>query len=62
VAPSANPEGAKPAKTIFEAKRYFGSEVDFYVSGKNDLEPSTLVKLNHNGELTVLRQGAVKIK
>lgn len=62
VAPSANPEGFVPAKNVTEAKKYFGSEVDFYVSGKNNPEPSTLVRLDSNGKLTVLRQGAVKIK
>lgn len=31
VAPSANPEGEKPAKSIIDAALYFGEEVDFYV-------------------------------
>lgn len=34
VAPSANPEGKPPAKTIAEAKKYFSERVDFYVSGE----------------------------
>ncbi len=35
VAPSANPEGLPPAKTISQAKKYFGEKVDFYAdSGK----------------------------
>ena len=33
VAPSANLEGALPAETIDEAKRYFGNKIDFYVDG-----------------------------
>lgn len=33
VAPSANPEGQIPAKTVQEAKDYFGEEVDFYADG-----------------------------
>ncbi len=61
VAPSANPEGAIPAKNITEAKNYFSDEVDFYVSGKSNPEPSTLVQLKSDGELVLLRQGAVKI-
>jgi len=61
VAPSANPEGAVPAKNITEAKNYLGDEVDFYVSGRSNPEPSTLVQLKSDGELVLLRQGAVKI-
>ncbi|MFA6919307.1 MAG: tRNA pseudouridine(55) synthase TruB [Patescibacteria group bacterium] len=61
ISTSANPEGEVPAKTIAEAKKYFGHEVDFYVSGKSNSEPSTLAQLQSNGELVVLRQGAVKI-
>jgi L-threonylcarbamoyladenylate synthase len=62
VAPSANPEGLEPAKTIKEARAYFGSRVDGYYSrlfprlGK----PSTLVELR-NEKVVVLRQGAAKI-
>lgn len=62
VAPSANPEGLPPARTIKEAKEYFGKEIDFYW-GKGEAEglPSTLVKIEE-GELEILRKGAVKIK
>ena len=57
VAPSANPEGAKPAHTIQEAEEYFGDSVDFYFDGGVlDGEPSTLISLN-NGEIKILRQG-----
>ncbi len=62
VAPSANPEGLEPAKTIKEARAYFGDKVDGYYSrlfprlGK----PSTLVELR-NEKVVVLRQGAGKI-
>jgi L-threonylcarbamoyladenylate synthase len=46
VAPSANPEGEKPAETIAEAKTYFGSRVDFYLSGgRKKGNPSTLISL-----------------
>ncbi len=44
VAPSANYEGAPPAKTIREAKRYFGGAVDFYVDGgRIDRKPSSVL-------------------
>jgi L-threonylcarbamoyladenylate synthase len=33
IAPSANPEGLEPAKTIAQAKKYFGKEIDIYVDG-----------------------------
>lgn len=62
VAPSANIEGEKPALTISEAKKYFGNKIDFYQnSGKKVSQPSTLVEIK-NQKLSVLRQGAVKIK
>lgn len=58
VAPSANFEGQPPALTIDEAKKYFGDQVDFFVSeGKIESKPSTLVQLNQ-GKLDVIRQGA----
>ena len=61
VAPSANPQGEPPAKTIEDAEGYFGDTVDFYVDGGLlDGEPSTLVKIE-NGNIVVLRQGAVRI-
>ena len=61
VAPSANPEGLEPAHTIEEAKKYFGEEVDFYVDGgRLDSPPSTLIKIV-DGEIEVLREGAVKL-
>lgn len=62
VAPSANPEGKKPAENINEAKKYFANKIDFYVAGKifGDL-PSTLVEIK-NGRIKILRKGAGKIK
>ena len=61
VAPSANPEGLTPAATIVDAKRYFGSKIDFYVNGgKRESEPSTLISID-NGKIKILREGAVKI-
>lgn len=46
VAPSANPEGKEPAETISQSKKYFDTEVDFYISGgRKKGNPSTLVSL-----------------
>jgi len=56
VAPSANPSGLVPASNIKEAKEYFGNRVDFYVSGGTlKSEPSTLIKIDKDGEIQVLR-------
>ena len=61
VAPSANPERMPPAKTIKEAKKYFGDKIDFYINkGKLDSLPSTLIQIK-NKNLFILRQGTVKI-
>ncbi|MBP9751894.1 MAG: threonylcarbamoyl-AMP synthase [Candidatus Moranbacteria bacterium] len=61
IAPSANPQGMPPAKTIEEAEEYFGSDADFYVdAGMLDSEPSTVVRFM-DGKLSVVREGAVKI-
>ncbi len=61
VAPSANPEGETPAETIEKAKSYFKDLIDFYIDGGIlNSEPSTLISLK-NGEIKVLRDGAVKI-
>lgn len=62
VAPSANPEGKLPSKTIKEAKNYFGTMVDFYVDeGRRYGPPSTLVALR-KGRLVILRGGSRRIK
>lgn len=61
VAPSANPEGKKPAINIKTAKKYFGTKVDFYIDGGElKSKPSTLVLLKENS-IQILRQGAVNI-
>ncbi len=61
VAPTANPEGLEPAKTIEEAKAYFNDQVDFYLDqGRLDSLPSTLIKVE-SGRVEVLRRGAVRI-
>lgn len=61
VAPSANFEGEKPAETIKEAKKYFGDEVLYIDGGKLSGQPSTLVEIK-NGQVNILRSGAVQIK
>lgn len=46
VAPSANWEGQPPARTIEEARRYFGKHVDAYVDmGPRRGKPSKLVRI-----------------
>lgn len=57
VAPSANHEGQPPAKTIKEAKKYFGNKVDFYVdAGKKNITPSTIIKFNKD-RIEIIRPG-----
>ncbi|MDO8504774.1 MAG: L-threonylcarbamoyladenylate synthase [Candidatus Liptonbacteria bacterium] len=59
VAPSANFEGKSPAKTIREAKKYFGKKTDFYLDGgRMDDAPSALVKFE-KGKPVILREGKV---
>ncbi len=58
VAPSANPAGRPPATTIKEAKAYFGDQVDFYYPSETEPvigEPSTVIRLNQNGQEEILR-------
>lgn len=62
VAPSVNPQGAIPAYTIPEAKKYFGKAVDAYVArGKRTGKPSTIVSLL-KGKIEIIRQGQVVIQ
>ncbi len=61
IAPSANPESEEPAKTIKEAKNYFGEKVDFYADvGQLESLPSTLISIKDE-KVKVLRQGEIKI-
>ena len=64
VAPSANFEGGPPARTITEARRYFGDRVEFYGDARKKMaaKPSTLITIDPYGEIIVLRQGAVTIR
>ena len=60
---SANQPGLPPATTIAEAQEYFGDAVDFYVDGGELLQevPSTIIRLLDDGEIEVLRHGAVQL-
>lgn len=61
VAPSANPEGMKPAENSKEAQSYFGKSVDAYTGGPTkDTRASTLVSLL-GPKPKILRQGSVDI-
>lgn len=62
VAPSANFEGESAAKNIWQAQNFFADKVDFYVDfGDMKSEPSTIIKIEKDGSINVLRAGAVKI-
>jgi L-threonylcarbamoyladenylate synthase len=62
VAPSANPQGQKPAEKRSEGRAYFGNGIDAYVCvGTRNAPPSTLVDYTKDKPI-ILRQGAVKIK
>lgn len=60
---SANQPGQPPAANIAEAQEYFGEQVDFYV----DIEPveqrppSTIIRLQADGLVELIRAGAVII-
>ncbi len=57
IATSVNPEGLIPAKSVEEAKKYFGNLVDLYVEGKAILEKhSKLIRFNDDGSISVLRE------
>ncbi len=61
VAPSANPEGKRPARSIREARNYFGEKVDLYIPGGTLRgKPSTIIMM-HSGKVKVLRKGAKQI-
>ncbi|MEK7209213.1 MAG: L-threonylcarbamoyladenylate synthase [Patescibacteria group bacterium] len=62
IAPSANPEGGKPARTMVAAKKYFGGQIDFYFSNNKRLAgtSSTLVAIQA-GKIIIVRPGAVKL-
>lgn len=62
VAPSANLSGEMPSLTVEEAKRYFGTSVDFYVDeGLIQSEPSSIIQVTGH-KILIVREGAEKIK
>jgi tRNA A37 threonylcarbamoyladenosine synthetase subunit TsaC/SUA5/YrdC len=60
---SANHPGEGPANTIAEAQAYFGDAVDLYVDGgdRSAQPASTVARLEADGSLRVLRQGAIQL-
>lgn len=59
VAPSANPEGKRPASNIDMAMDYFGDEVDYYLDGGEiapDTKPSKIIKIIHNTDVEIIRE------
>lgn len=58
VAPSANPQGEQPVRTIGQAKNYFGDEVAWYLDGGEvpiDQLPSRIIRLHADGSTEQLR-------
>lgn len=58
VAPSANPEGLPTARTIEQAKAYFGDLIDLYVDGGEvpaSTKPSRIIRINPDGSVEQLR-------
>lgn len=58
IAPSANPEGMPPARTIEEARAYFGDTVDIYVDGgevPESTQASRIISVGDDGTVTVVR-------
>jgi L-threonylcarbamoyladenylate synthase len=62
IATSANPSGAKPARTAREAANYFKGEIDAVVDGGPSPSslPSTIVDVTGR-KMVILREGAVPI-
>ncbi len=57
-APSANPEGKKPAENCRECFSYFRNQIHLCVEGKTSEEPSTIISLL-NGKPELVREGAI---
>lgn len=58
IAPSANPEGSPPARTIEEARAYFGDAVDMYVDGgevPEVVQASNIVHIASDGTISYVR-------
>ena len=63
VTSSANHPGKPGSVVVEEAIAYFGDRVDFYVDGGNlsGRAPSTIIKINDDGSIEIIREGAVKL-
>lgn len=62
-APSANPEGLKPATNIKEAIDCFGDKIDLYVdAGKREGKPSTIVRCHYPKGIRLIREGNIPFK
>jgi len=58
IAPSANTEGNPPARTIDEAKAYFGEAVDAYIDGgevPENVQASQIIQVSPGGIVTSIR-------
>ena len=58
VAPSANPQSEPPARTVAEAKKYFGDAIAWYEDGSEvpfDQSPSRIIKIHDDGSSEQLR-------
>lgn len=58
IAPSANPEGLDPARTIEQAIEYFGDAVACYVDGGEvpaDVQASRIIKVNTDNSVSTVR-------
>jgi L-threonylcarbamoyladenylate synthase len=61
IAPSANPESLPPARTIEEAKSYFGETVDCYIDGGEvgeSVSASAIVSVNESGAISFIRNAS----
>lgn len=57
IAPSANPEGYPTAKSVDEARGYFGDAVDCYIDGDiRDGKPSKVMKIKDDGSVLIIRE------
>jgi L-threonylcarbamoyladenylate synthase len=58
IAPSANPEGLPPARTIEQAKAYFGDSVNLYIDGgevPEDVQASRIIEVKPDGSIVTIR-------
>lgn len=60
---SANQPGEPGSINIQQAWNYFGDSMDFYVDGgdRSGRTPSTIIRLLDDGEIEVIREGAIKL-